>query len=101
MENLPLAPDMFERCERLFVLMTDTQRYQVNDEGETGTTYRQLMQDTQHQVGTELPIDTTETVSEIAFQTGFSEQSAFTGRLNAGPVNLLTNTENVQIPHLA
>jgi AraC-like DNA-binding protein len=44
---------------------------------EKGTTYRQLVQDTQHQVCTELLTNTTETVSEIAFQTGFSEQSAF------------------------
>lgn len=44
---------------------------------EKGTTYRQLVQDTQHQVSTELLTNTTETVNEIAFQTGFSEQSAF------------------------
>lgn len=44
---------------------------------EVGTTYRQMVQDTQHQVSTDLLTTTTETVSEIAFQTGFSEQSAF------------------------
>ena len=44
---------------------------------EKGTTYRQLVQETQHQVSTELLTNTSETVSEIAFQTGFSEQSAF------------------------
>jgi AraC-like DNA-binding protein len=44
---------------------------------EKGTTYRQLVQETQHQVSTDLLTNTTETVSEIAFQTGFSEQSAF------------------------
>jgi len=44
---------------------------------EKGNTYRQLLQETQHQVSSELLTNTTETVSEIAFQTGFSEQSAF------------------------
>jgi AraC-like DNA-binding protein len=44
---------------------------------EKGTTYRQLVQDTQHQISIDLLENTTETVSEIAFQTGFSEQSAF------------------------
>ena len=44
---------------------------------EKGTTYRQMVQDTQHQVSTQLLTTTNETVSEIAFQTGFSEQSAF------------------------
>jgi len=39
-----LSPrDMFTRCERFFVLMTDTQLYKVKDEGETGsiTIYRE------------------------------------------------------------
>lgn len=44
---------------------------------ENGTTYRQLVQNTQQKVSTELLINTSETVSEIAFQAGFSEQSAF------------------------
>lgn len=44
---------------------------------EKGTTYRQLVQDTQHQISIDLLTNTSETVSEIAFQTGFSEQSAF------------------------
>jgi AraC-like DNA-binding protein len=44
---------------------------------EKGTTYRQLVQDTQQEISTELLRNTTETVSEIAFQAGFSEQSAF------------------------
>lgn len=44
---------------------------------EMGTTYRQLVQNTQQKVSTELLRNTSETVSEIAFQTGFSEQSAF------------------------
>lgn len=44
---------------------------------EKGTTFRQLVQDTQQQVSTDLLRNTSETVSEIAFQTGFSEQSAF------------------------
>ena len=44
---------------------------------EKGTTYRQLVQVTQQEISTVLLRNTTETVSEIAFQTGFSEQSAF------------------------
>ncbi|SMO71479.1 AraC family transcriptional regulator [Gracilimonas mengyeensis] len=44
---------------------------------EKGYTYRQLVQDTQQQVSTDLLSNTSETVSEIAFQVGFSEQSAF------------------------
>ena len=44
---------------------------------EKGTTYRQLVQDTQQKISTDLLTNTSETVSEIAFQTGFSEQSAF------------------------
>lgn len=44
---------------------------------EKGTTYRDLVQNTQHEVSTKLLEQTTDTVSEIAFQTGFSEQSAF------------------------
>lgn len=44
---------------------------------EKGTTYRQLVQDTQQEISAELLKNTSETVSEIAFQTGFSEQSAF------------------------
>ncbi|MCG2590001.1 AraC family transcriptional regulator [Rhodohalobacter sulfatireducens] len=44
---------------------------------EKGTTYRQLVQDTQQEISTELLKNTSETISEIAFQTGFSEQSAF------------------------
>ncbi|NBC05418.1 MAG: helix-turn-helix domain-containing protein [Bacteroidetes bacterium] len=44
---------------------------------ENGTTYRQLVQDTQQEISTELLKNTSETISEIAFQTGFSEQSAF------------------------
>jgi AraC-like DNA-binding protein len=44
---------------------------------EKGTTYRQLVQDTQQKISSELLRNTTETVSEIAFQAGFSEQSAF------------------------
>jgi AraC-like DNA-binding protein len=44
---------------------------------EKGTTYRQLVQDTQQMISTDLLKNTTETVSEIAFQAGFSEQSAF------------------------
>lgn len=38
-----LSPrDMFKRCERFFILMTDTQLYKMQDEGETGsiTIYR-------------------------------------------------------------
>ena len=42
-----------------------------------GSTYRQLVQDTQEKISTKLLRNTSETVSEIAFQTGFSEQSAF------------------------
>ena len=44
---------------------------------EKGFTYRQLVQDTQHKISTDLLKNSSETVSEIAFQTGFSEQSAF------------------------
>ncbi|MFN1834262.1 AraC family transcriptional regulator ligand-binding domain-containing protein [Balneola sp. MJW-20] len=44
---------------------------------EKGTTYRQLVHDTQKKMSTELLRNTSETVSEIAFQAGFSEQSAF------------------------
>ena len=44
---------------------------------EKGYTYRQLVQNTQQAISTELLSNTSETVSEIAFQTGFSEQSAF------------------------
>ena len=44
---------------------------------EKGLTYRELVQNTQHQVSTELLQNTSKTVSEIAFQAGFSEQSAF------------------------
>lgn len=44
---------------------------------EKGTTYRQLVQDTQQEISTELLRNTSETISEIAFQAGFSEQSAF------------------------
>ena len=44
---------------------------------EKGTTYRQLVQDTQQMISTDLLKNSTETVSEIAFQAGFSEQSAF------------------------
>jgi AraC-like DNA-binding protein len=44
---------------------------------EKGVTYRELVQNTQHQVSTELLQNTSKTVSEIAFQAGFSEQSAF------------------------
>lgn len=44
---------------------------------EKGTTYRQLVQDTQQMISTDLLENSSETVSEIAFQTGFSEQSAF------------------------
>lgn len=44
---------------------------------EKGTTYRQLVQDAQQEISTELLRNTSETVSEIAFQAGFSEQSAF------------------------
>lgn len=42
-----------------------------------GTTYRQLVQNTQQQISTDLLRNTSQTVSEIAFQAGFSEQSAF------------------------
>jgi len=44
---------------------------------EKGYTYRELVQNTQHEVSTELLKNTSETVSEIAFQIGFSEQSTF------------------------
>lgn len=44
---------------------------------EKGYTYRELVQDIQQRISTELLDNTSETVSEIAFQTGFSEQSAF------------------------
>ena len=44
---------------------------------EKGTTYRELVQNTQKQISTELLRNSSESVSEIAFQTGFSEQSAF------------------------
>jgi len=44
---------------------------------EKGTTYRQLVQDTQESVSTDLIKNSSESISEIAFQTGFSEQSAF------------------------
>jgi AraC-like DNA-binding protein len=44
---------------------------------EKGVTYRELVQNTQHQVSTELLQKTSKKVSEIAFQAGFSEQSAF------------------------
>lgn len=46
---------------------------------EKGTTYRQLVQNTQQKISTELLKNSSATVSEIAFQTGFSEQSAFNG----------------------
>ena len=44
---------------------------------EKGTNYRQLVQNTQQMISTDLLKNSTETVSEIAFQAGFSEQSAF------------------------
>ncbi|PWN07389.1 AraC family transcriptional regulator [Rhodohalobacter mucosus] len=44
---------------------------------EKGTTYRQLVQDTQQKVSINLLKNSSESVSEVAFQTGFSEQSAF------------------------
>lgn len=44
---------------------------------EKGMNYRQLVQNTQLEISTELLKNTSETVSEIAFQAGFSEQSAF------------------------
>jgi AraC-like DNA-binding protein len=44
---------------------------------ENETTYRQLVHNIQRDISTRLLKNTSETVSEIAFQTGFSEQSAF------------------------
>lgn len=44
---------------------------------EKGTTYRQLVHDIQKDISINLLRSTSETVSEIAYQTGFSEQSAF------------------------
>jgi AraC-like DNA-binding protein len=54
---------------------------------EKGTTYRQLVQNTQQSISTELLKNTSETVSEIAFQTGFSEQSNL--RLSTGKIPIL------------
>jgi AraC-like DNA-binding protein len=44
---------------------------------EKGYSYQALVQNTKHKISTELLTQSSETVSEIAFQTGFSEQSAF------------------------
>ena len=42
-----------------------------------GTSFREVLQNTQQKLSTQLLTDTSETINEIAFQTGFSEQSAF------------------------
>jgi AraC-like DNA-binding protein len=44
---------------------------------EKGITYRELVQKTQMEVSRDLLINSSGSVAEIAFQTGFSEQSAF------------------------
>ena len=44
---------------------------------ENGITFRELVKQTQEKISIELLKNTSNTISEIAFQTGFSEQSAF------------------------
>ena len=44
---------------------------------EYGITFRELIEETQQEISKELLHKTSQTISEIAFQTGFSEQSAF------------------------
>lgn len=44
---------------------------------ESGLTFRELVKQTQEKMSKDLLKNTSDTVSEIAFQTGFSEQSAF------------------------
>ena len=44
---------------------------------ENGITFRNLVRQTQEKISKDLLLNTADTVSEIAFQTGFSEQSAF------------------------
>lgn len=44
---------------------------------ENGITFRELVKQTQEKIAIELLKNTSNTISEIAFQTGFSEQSAF------------------------
>lgn len=45
--------------------------------GEYGVTFRDLIQKTQERVSKSLLLDTDRSIGEIAFETGFSEQSAF------------------------
>ena len=45
--------------------------------GESGVTFRDLIKKTQERIANELLLNTQMSVAEIAFQTGFSEQSAF------------------------
>lgn len=44
---------------------------------ETGLTFREIIVNTQQEISTQLLKNSSQTVSEIAFQAGFSEQSAF------------------------
>ena len=44
---------------------------------ENGITFRDLVKQTQEKISKDLLKNSSNTISEIAFQTGFSEQSAF------------------------
>ena len=44
---------------------------------ESGNSYRGLIKQTQEEISKDLLLNTSRSIGEIAFQTGFSEQSAF------------------------
>lgn len=73
-EALPSGiPSVIQVAEHLG-MSARTLKRRLADKGQT---FRDLVQQIQHDISTDLLKTTTQSIGEIAFQTGFSEQSAF------------------------
>jgi AraC-like DNA-binding protein len=60
---------------------------------ERNLSFRELIQKNQQETATQLLTTTSQSIGEIAFLTGFSEQSAFNRAFNAGQYKIQINTE--------